>query len=106
MEQHRYDPQRTQHDFRVFRTELKQSFSEFLCRKASECLVVEAEYCRLFAGSQSNSEDQAKLIVGVVAGLFVAAALVGLIYWLYMKNSRYGKSHLQVPAHLLPVLLF
>lgn len=41
-------------------------------------------------GSQEESEDQAKLIVGVVAGLLIAAAVVGLIYWLYMKNSRQG----------------
>lgn len=41
-------------------------------------------------GSQEDSEDQAKLIVGVVAGLLIAAAVVGLIYWLYMKNSRQG----------------
>uniref|UniRef100_A0A673ATK2 Activated leukocyte cell adhesion molecule a n=1 Tax=Sphaeramia orbicularis TaxID=375764 RepID=A0A673ATK2_9TELE len=37
-----------------------------------------------------DSDDQAKLIVGVVAGLLIAAAVVGLIYWLYMKNSRQG----------------
>ncbi|XP_040007215.1 CD166 antigen homolog A isoform X1 [Xiphias gladius] len=41
-------------------------------------------------GSQEDSEDQAKLIVGVLAGLLIAAAAVGLIYWLYMKNSRQG----------------
>ncbi|KAE8288115.1 CD166 antigen-like protein A Activated leukocyte cell adhesion molecule A DM-GRASP-like protein [Larimichthys crocea] len=40
--------------------------------------------------SQEDSDDQAKLIVGVVAGLLIAAAVVGLIYWLYMKNSRQG----------------
>lgn len=40
--------------------------------------------------SQEDSEDQAKLIVGVVAGLLIAAAIVGLIYWLYMRNSRQG----------------
>nr|XP_046266125.1 CD166 antigen homolog A [Scatophagus argus] len=37
-----------------------------------------------------DSEDQAKLIVGVVMGLLIAAAVVGIIYWLYMKNSRQG----------------
>lgn len=41
-------------------------------------------------GSEEESEDQAKLIVGVVAGLLIVAAVVGLIYWLYMKNSRQG----------------
>ncbi|XP_028277473.1 CD166 antigen homolog A [Parambassis ranga] len=40
--------------------------------------------------SPEDSPDQAKLIVGVVAGLIIAAAVVGLIYWLYMKNSRQG----------------
>lgn len=33
---------------------------------------------------------QAKVIVGVVVGLVLAAALVGLIYWLYIKRSRQG----------------
>uniref|UniRef100_H3BXC9 Activated leukocyte cell adhesion molecule a n=1 Tax=Tetraodon nigroviridis TaxID=99883 RepID=H3BXC9_TETNG len=41
-------------------------------------------------GSQDDSEDQSKVIVGVVVGLLIAAALVGLLYWLYMKNSRQG----------------
>lgn len=39
---------------------------------------------------QESSDDQAKLIVGVVVGLILAAAVVALIYWLYMKNSRQG----------------
>lgn len=39
---------------------------------------------------QEDSGDQAKLIVGVVVGLLLAAAVVALIYWLYMKNSRQG----------------
>lgn len=43
----------------------------------------------LFADSQDDSEDQSKVIVGVVVGLLMAAALMGCIYWLYMKNSRY-----------------
>ncbi|XP_040908047.1 CD166 antigen homolog A [Toxotes jaculatrix] len=41
-------------------------------------------------GAQEDSDDQAKVIVGVVVGLLFAAAVVGLIYWLYMKNSRQG----------------
>lgn len=40
--------------------------------------------------SPEESDDQAKLIVGVVVGLILAAAVVALIYWLYMKNSRQG----------------
>ncbi|XP_026075664.1 CD166 antigen homolog A-like isoform X1 [Carassius auratus] len=34
--------------------------------------------------------EQTKVIVGVLVGLFVAAALVGLIYWLYIKKTREG----------------
>ncbi|KAM7374924.1 hypothetical protein PAMP_007555 [Pampus punctatissimus] len=41
-------------------------------------------------GSQEDSEDQTKLIVGVVVGLLIVAAIMGLIYLLYMKNSRQG----------------
>ncbi|XP_040037901.1 CD166 antigen homolog A isoform X2 [Gasterosteus aculeatus] len=41
-------------------------------------------------GSPEDSEDQAKLIVGVLAGLLIGAAFLGLIYWLYMKNARQG----------------
>ncbi|XP_074527550.1 CD166 antigen homolog A isoform X1 [Halichoeres trimaculatus] len=40
--------------------------------------------------SEESSDDQSKVIVGVVLGLLIAAAVVGLIYWLYMKNSRQG----------------
>lgn len=57
-------------------------------RKVCVCVSVESKgYC-VFPGSPEDSGDQAKLIVGVVAGLLIAAAVVGLIYWLYMKNSR------------------
>ncbi|KAG7516686.1 CD166 antigen [Solea senegalensis] len=42
------------------------------------------------SGASEGPDDQAKLIVGVVVGLLFAAAAVGLIYWLYMKNSRQG----------------
>ncbi|KAL7847560.1 hypothetical protein AOLI_G00222780 [Acnodon oligacanthus] len=35
-----------------------------------------------------EDEDKAKLIVGVVVGLIVAAAVVGIIYWLYMKRRQ------------------
>ncbi|KAG9351539.1 hypothetical protein JZ751_022790 [Albula glossodonta] len=34
--------------------------------------------------------DQAKLIVGIVIGLILAAAVVGLVYWVYMKKSKQG----------------
>lgn len=39
--------------------------------------------------STDDDDDKAKVIVGVVVGLIVAAALVGIIYWLYMRN-RYS----------------
>lgn len=51
-------------------------------------------YCCLLPGSSEESEDQSKLIVGVVAGLLIGAALLGLIYWLYMKNARYRNTNL------------
>ncbi|KAK2828931.1 hypothetical protein Q5P01_019965 [Channa striata] len=41
-------------------------------------------------GSREDFQDQSKLIVGVVVGLLVIAAVVGLFYWLYMKNRRQG----------------
>ncbi|XP_030648067.1 CD166 antigen homolog A [Chanos chanos] len=39
---------------------------------------------------KNNDSDQSKLIVGVIIGLIVAAALVGIIYWLYVKKTRQG----------------
>ncbi|MCJ8742504.1 hypothetical protein PDJAM_G00082820 [Pangasius djambal] len=37
---------------------------------------------------KDDEDDKAKVIVGVVVGLIVAAALVGIIYWLYMRNRQ------------------
>ncbi|MGH0163449.1 UNVERIFIED_CONTAM: hypothetical protein FKN15_045427 [Acipenser sinensis] len=37
-----------------------------------------------------ETNDQTKLIVGVVVGLLVAALVAGLIYWIYMKKSKQG----------------
>ncbi|XP_036392323.1 CD166 antigen homolog isoform X1 [Megalops cyprinoides] len=37
-----------------------------------------------------DSNDQAKLIVGIVVGLLLAAAVVGLVYWIYTKKSKQG----------------
>ncbi|KAM9733824.1 CD166 antigen homolog isoform 2-T2 [Menidia menidia] len=34
--------------------------------------------------------DQTKLVVGVVVGLLVAAVVIGLAYWVYMKKSKQG----------------
>ncbi|XP_026797556.3 CD166 antigen homolog A isoform X1 [Pangasianodon hypophthalmus] len=37
---------------------------------------------------KDDEDDKAKVIVGVVVGLIVAAALVGIIYWLYMRSRQ------------------
>ncbi|KAK2823459.1 hypothetical protein Q7C36_020059 [Tachysurus vachellii] len=37
---------------------------------------------------KDDDDDKAKLIVGVVVGLILVAALVGIIYWLYMRNRQ------------------
>ncbi|XP_064157968.1 CD166 antigen homolog isoform X1 [Anguilla rostrata] len=37
-----------------------------------------------------DSGDQAKLIAGIVVGLLLAALVVGLAYWIYMKKSKQG----------------
>ena len=39
-------------------------------------------------GSSDDGGDQAKLIVGIVVGLIIAAAVVALVYWLYMKRRQ------------------
>ncbi|KAM4565846.1 CD166 antigen homolog A-like isoform 2-T2 [Odontesthes bonariensis] len=37
-----------------------------------------------------SDSDQTKLVVGVVVGLLVAAVVIGLAYWVYMKKSKQG----------------
>lgn len=71
-----------------------ESFNLSVCVCVCVSSTAKAEHHCLFSGSQEDSEDQSALIVGVVVGLLVAAAVVGLIYWLYVKNSRYGKTTL------------
>ncbi|KAK7125745.1 hypothetical protein R3I93_021192 [Phoxinus phoxinus] len=44
----------------------------------------------VFSQKNEDGTEQAKVIVGVVVGLLLAAALVGLIYWLYIKKTRQG----------------
>ncbi|XP_056592663.1 CD166 antigen homolog A isoform X2 [Triplophysa dalaica] len=44
----------------------------------------------VFSHKSEGGAEQAKVIVGVVVGLIIAAALVGLIYWIYIKKSRQG----------------
>ncbi|KPP77310.1 CD166 antigen A precursor-like [Scleropages formosus] len=41
-------------------------------------------------GTPGEGEDQAKLIVGIVVGLILAAMIVGIIYWIYQKKSKQG----------------
>lgn len=60
--------------------------------------AAKAKHGCLLAESQEDSEDQAGLIVAIVIGLLAAAAIVGLIYWCYMKNSRYRKRTLAFAA--------
>lgn len=66
---------------------------------AGVCVEPAAE-AFLSSGSQDESEDQSKVIVGVVVGLLIAAGLMGLIYWLYMKNSRCDQDS-RVHTHVL-----
>lgn len=38
--------------------------------------------------NREKVNDQAKLIVGIVVGLLLAALVAGIVYWLYMKKSK------------------
>ncbi|KAM7178104.1 CD166 antigen isoform 2-T2 [Macrochelys suwanniensis] len=38
--------------------------------------------------NREKVNDQAKLIVGIVVGLLLAALVAGIIYWVYMKKSK------------------
>ena len=38
--------------------------------------------------NREKVNDQAKLIVGIVVGLLLAALVAGVVYWLYMKKSK------------------
>lgn len=38
--------------------------------------------------NRENINDQAKLIVGIVVGLLLAAMVAGVAYWLCMKKSK------------------
>ncbi|KAM4743075.1 CD166 antigen homolog A-like isoform 1-T2 [Anableps anableps] len=38
----------------------------------------------------SEDDDKTKLVVGVVVGLLVAALVIGVAYWMYMKKSKQG----------------
>lgn len=38
--------------------------------------------------NRENASDQAKLIVGIVVGLLLAALVAGVAYWVCMKKSK------------------
>uniref|UniRef100_A0A3P8WHH5 Activated leukocyte cell adhesion molecule b n=1 Tax=Cynoglossus semilaevis TaxID=244447 RepID=A0A3P8WHH5_CYNSE len=44
---------------------------------------------RRWTSYQSEDKDQTKLVVGVVVGLLVAILVVALVYWVYMRKSKY-----------------
>lgn len=48
------------------------------------------EEVRMDKRGQSEDGDQTKLVVGVVVGLLVAALVIGLAYWVYMRKSKQG----------------
>ncbi|XP_029433779.1 CD166 antigen isoform X2 [Rhinatrema bivittatum] len=43
--------------------------------------------------NKEKVNDQAKLIVGIVVGLLLAALVAGVAYWLYMKKSKSASKH-------------
>nr|DBA33321.1 TPA: hypothetical protein GDO54_001021 [Pyxicephalus adspersus] len=43
--------------------------------------------------SASDNNDHAKLIVGIVVGLLLAALVAGLAYWIYVKKSSSASKH-------------
>ncbi|XP_025027228.1 CD166 antigen isoform X2 [Python bivittatus] len=43
--------------------------------------------------NRENINDQAKLIVGIVVGLLLAAMVAGVAYWLCMKKSKSASKH-------------
>uniref|UniRef100_A0A8C8R580 Activated leukocyte cell adhesion molecule n=1 Tax=Pelusios castaneus TaxID=367368 RepID=A0A8C8R580_9SAUR len=43
--------------------------------------------------NREKINDQAKLIVGIVVGLLLAALVAGIIYWVYMKKSKTASKH-------------
>ncbi|KAG7274399.1 hypothetical protein CRUP_027029, partial [Coryphaenoides rupestris] len=48
---------------------------------------------------EDDGNDQTKVIVGVVVGLLLAAALLGGIYWIFMKNRCKNSSSSQTTKH-------
>uniref|UniRef100_A0A4W4F4T0 Ig-like domain-containing protein n=1 Tax=Electrophorus electricus TaxID=8005 RepID=A0A4W4F4T0_ELEEL len=51
-------------------------------------LIDEEQKAKPGKNKSEDSDDKAKVIVAVVVGLLVVAALVGIIYWLYMRRRQ------------------
>lgn len=56
------------------------------CR-AEMCVEGCLTFVCTFVPDQTDG-DQTRLVVGVVVGLLVAAVVLGLAYWVYMKKSK------------------
>lgn len=57
---------------------------------ATECKLIKSFFVLLFFLKTTflgDNNDHAKLIVGIVVGLLLAALVAGLAYWLYIKKS-------------------
>ncbi|XP_037533496.1 CD166 antigen homolog A [Nematolebias whitei] len=48
------------------------------------------EEVRMDKQDTAKDGDQTQLVVGVVVGLLIAAVVIGLAYWIYMKKSKQG----------------
>ncbi|XP_013867850.1 activated leukocyte cell adhesion molecule b [Austrofundulus limnaeus] len=48
------------------------------------------EEVRMDKQDEAKNGDKTLLVVGVVVGLVIAAVVIGLAYWLYMKKSKQG----------------
>uniref|UniRef100_H3AYA2 Activated leukocyte cell adhesion molecule n=1 Tax=Latimeria chalumnae TaxID=7897 RepID=H3AYA2_LATCH len=59
------------------------SVEKLLCPYCQNACVVSDK-----SDGEEKVNDQAKVIVGVVVGLLLAAVIAGLIYWLYTKKSK------------------
>lgn len=60
-------------------------YTDTLLRQYKPSVIDRLSSCCCLSPTDDD-DDKAKVIVGVVVGLIVAAALVGIIYWLYMRN--------------------
>ncbi|XP_066534188.1 activated leukocyte cell adhesion molecule b isoform X4 [Hoplias malabaricus] len=58
--------------------------------QASKGLDVSTLFEEVTMDKQEDSNGQARVAVGVVIGVILAALAIGLIYWVYMKRTRQG----------------